>query len=121
MKCYEQSMLVHDGYLYAVDDGGVAYCWRTRDGEVMWKRRLGGGAISASPILVGGHVFATNERGATFVFRADPRRYEAVARNQLGDEAFATPSVCGNRIYARVASTRNGQRQEYLYCIGERK
>lgn len=119
VKCYEQSMLVHEGYLYAVSDGAVAYCWNTRNGREMWSRRLGGGPISASPILSDGHIYATNERGKTFVFKANPKKFELVATNQLGDETFATPSICGNRIYMRVATRAGGSRQEYLYCLGK--
>jgi len=69
-------------------------------------------------VLAGGHLFATNERGRTFVFKADPERFELVAQNQLGAEAFATPVICGSRIYLRAATKKGGRRQEVLYCIG---
>jgi hypothetical protein len=118
-KCYEQSMLVHDGHVYAVTDGGVAYCWRASDGTEKWNKRLGG-PVSASPILAGGNIYLSNERGTTFVFRADPEKFELVAENQLGTEAFATPTICGSRIYLRVATVSGEQRQEFLYCIGAR-
>ncbi len=115
VKCYEQSMLVHDGYLYGVDDGGIIYCWEASSGLEKWKGRLGG-PISASLVLADGHLYATNERGATFIVEADPTKFQKVAENQLGDEAFATPTVCGGRIYHRVATIDNG-RQEWMYCI----
>jgi len=117
-KCYEQSMLAADGYVYAVNDGGIAFCWRATDGREMWTSRLAGGAISASPILANGNIYATNEAGTIYVFKAQPTRFELVARNQLGDEAFATPAICDSRIYMRVASSAGGGRQETLYCIG---
>lgn len=117
-KCYEQSILVHDGHVYAVNDNGIAFCWRASDGQEQWKSRLGG-PISASPMLVGDRIYQSNEAGTTFVFRADPRRFELLATNQLETEAFATPTFCGNRVYARVASGSGPQRQEHLYCLGE--
>jgi outer membrane protein assembly factor BamB len=40
------------------------------------------------------------------------------AQNKLGDEALATPAICGNRIYLRHAK-RGDPRQEFLWCIGE--
>jgi len=40
--------------------------------------------------------------------------------NRLGDEAFASPAVCGGRIFFRVAVTSFGRRQEKLVCIGAR-
>ena len=33
---------------------------------------------------------------------------------------MATPTICGGRIYMRVAVNQKGQRQEMLYCIGTR-
>lgn len=118
-KCYEQSMLAHDGYLYSVVDNGIAYCWRAEDGEEMWSERLKG-PISASPVLAGNRIYTVNERGAYAIFQVNPKTFELLAQNQLGDEAFATPTIVGDRIYARVAVTDDdGNRQEILYCLGE--
>lgn len=117
-KCYEQSMLAYQGYIYAINDSGIAFCWDAKTGEEKWKTRLGG-QISSSPILAGGNIYATNERGTMFVFKASPASYQPVAQNQLGDEAFATPTICGSRIYMRAASSESGSRQETLYCLGK--
>jgi hypothetical protein len=116
-KCYEQSMLATGGYVYAVTDQGVAYCWRGADGREMWKQRLQG-PVSSSPILVGDTIYSTNEAGTTYVFKADPNRFTSVAQNQLEQEGFATMAVCGDRIYIRAASGHGPQRKETLYCIG---
>ncbi len=118
-KAYEQSLLAHDGYLYAVTDGGIALCWAAKTGKEMWKKRLAG-PVSASPILAGGNIYLSNEKGATFVFRANPAKFELLATNQLGDETFATFAICDSRIYLRAAKTTGGKRQETLYCIGSR-
>lgn len=117
VKCYEQSMLIHDGYVYAVDDGGIAFCWHAKSGREMWKTRLQG-PVSASPVLVGDTIYASNERGTTFVFKADPQSFQGIARNQLGEESFATPTVVDNRILLRVASGDGAGRKETLYAIG---
>jgi outer membrane protein assembly factor BamB len=118
-KCYEQSMVIHDGHLYAVDDTGIAFCWNARSGQEMWKTRLRG-PISASPVLVGDTIYATNERGTTFVFKANPEWFEAIAENQLGEETFASSAVVDNRILMRVASGNGAGRKETLYAIGAR-
>ena len=116
-KSYEQSMLAVDGYLYALTDKGFGICWNAQTGEEMWKQRLGG-PVSASPILAGGLIFASNERGKTFVFKPNPKNFELVATNTLGDESFATPTICDNRLYLRHAN-KSSARQEWLYCIGK--
>jgi outer membrane protein assembly factor BamB len=110
-------MLVRDGFLYATLDAGVAMCWESTTGKEGWKARLGG-TFSSSPVLVGDRIYATNEAGETFVYRADPEKYELLAKNKLGDEVFATPAICGGRIYQRVAKLVDGERQEFLYCLG---
>ncbi len=115
-KCYEQSMLVVEDCLVAVTNNGV-FCWDAKTGQQRWAGRVGG-KFSASPVLAGSHIYASNEGGTTFVIAADTQEFRLVAENQLGNEVFATPTICGGRIYARVAFTQGGRR-EWLYCIGE--
>lgn len=119
-RVYVPSMIAQDGYLYAVLDAGMAVCWRCTTGEEMWKGRLGG-TFSASLVLVGEHLFATNESGRTFIFKASPDSFQRIGENQLGNEVLATPAICGGRIYMRVADSEKGGRQEMLYCLGKRE
>ncbi|NBV22293.1 MAG: serine/threonine protein kinase [Proteobacteria bacterium] len=118
-RVYVPSMLFHQGHLFAVQDAGVAACWNFATGAEVWKSRLGGG-FSASPVQVGDRIYAVNEAGRTFIFKATPTAFESLGENQLGDEAMATPTICGGRIYMRVAARKDGQRQEILYCIGSK-
>lgn len=116
LRVYVPSMLVRDGHLYAVTDAGVAMCWKCETGEEVWKSRLSG-EFTASPVMVGANIFATNETGTTFIFKADPQGFERIAENRLGDEVYSSPAICGSRIYTRVAFHRNGRREELLYCL----
>jgi outer membrane protein assembly factor BamB len=116
-RVYVPSMIQKEGYLYAVLDAGLAVCWKSDTGEERWKERLGGDFF-ASPVMVGHRVYASNVNGKTFVFEATPEQFRILAQNQLGDEAYASPSICGGRIYLRVAK-RGETRQEWLYCLGE--
>lgn len=116
-RVYVPSLLVRDGYLYGVLDAGTAACWKCATGEEQWKGRLGG-TFSSSPVLVNDTIYATNEEGRTYLFKASPKGFEQLGENQLGEEMFATPTICGSRIYQRVAVTTDGVRQEWLYCLG---
>ncbi len=116
-RLYVPSLLHRNGYLYGILDAGIAVCWKSDTGQEMWKSRLGG-TFSASPVMIGDKIFATNEAGETFVFRVDPEKFEELGKNQLGDEVLATPTITGNRIYYRASDASANQRQEYLYCIG---
>ena len=113
VKCYEQSVLTVKGYVYAVSDAGVAYCWRAEDGEEMWVQRLRG-SFSSSPILVRDNIYVANESGTTFVFEANHNEFVQLAKNRLGDEAYATPSPVDGRLYHRFRK----QGKEYLAAIG---
>lgn len=117
-RAYVPSLLHKDGYLFAVLDEGIATCIRAADGKTMWKSRLGG-TFSASPVLVGERIYATNEEGQTFVFQASTERFEKLAENPLGESVFATPVIAGDQIFMRVAEQEDGRRQEYVVCIGE--
>ena len=117
VRCYEQSLLAHAGYVYAFSDNGVLYCWKADDGQEMWKKRLQG-PVSASPILAGGQIYWSNELGKTYVFKPNPEKLEIVAENQLGSESFASPAVSRGQLFLRVADQVDGKRQEWLYCIG---
>jgi len=118
-RVYVPSMIVHNGYLYATQDGGVAMCWKCATGEEMWKERLGG-TFSGSLTLVGDKLYTTNEAGSTFVFRANPEKFELLAENKLPGEAFATPTICGGQVFLRVAEMKEGKRQEMVYCVGKK-
>lgn len=118
-KCYEQSMLAHQGYIYALTDNGIAYCWNGETGEQMWEKRLGG-PVSASPVLLDDKILWANERGSFFVWKASPEKFELLAENQLGDESFASPAVAGGQLFLRVAKQESEVRQEYLFCIGNK-
>ncbi len=117
VMCYEQSLLVADGHVYAVSDRGVAYCWRATDGKEQWRERLGG-RYSSSPLLVGDTIYATSEGGETFVFKASPERFELVAKNQLGDDCFPTTTPSDGKLYHRYGQGDGAERQEFLVAIG---
>lgn len=117
VKCYEQSMLITGGHIYAFSDQGVFYCWNAKTGEERWKQRLKG-PVSTSPLLAGDVILATNEAGTTWAIRANPEKYELVAQNQLGDSGFATIAAADGRLYIRTSKGDGAARQETLYCIG---
>jgi outer membrane protein assembly factor BamB len=116
-RSYVPSLLTRNGYLYAVMDAGIAICWKSDTGEEVWKGRLNG-TFSSSPVMVGDLIYATNEDGQTFIFKASMESLEVVATNKLGTNVYSTPAICGGRIYNRIAVDKDGKRQEILCCIG---
>lgn len=116
-RLYVPSLVIRNGYLYGVLDEGIAVCWKADNGQEQWKARLGG-TFSSSPVLVGDKIFVSSEGGEFFVFSANPKRFERIAKNQLGDQVFATPTIVDSHIFHRVALLSDtGERQEMLFCL----
>jgi outer membrane protein assembly factor BamB len=98
---YVPSPVHHEGFFYAVNDGGLATCWDARTGDVRWQERLSG-RYRSSLVLAEGRLYATNDGGLTTVFTASPQRFEEESRNDLGEFVYATPALCDGRIYIRT-------------------
>ncbi len=116
-RTYVPSMLVKDGHLFAVLDGGRAVCWKAENGEELWSEKLDR-EFYGSPVMVGTRIYVTSKSGVTSVFEARPEKFNLISQNALGDESFSSPAICDNRIYLRSAKT-SPTRREYLWCVGE--
>lgn len=116
-QTYVPSMLVKDGHVFAVGDGGRAVCWNAATGEERWSEKVDR-EFFGSPVMVGSRIYVTSKGGVTSVFEATPEKFTLLAQNTLGGECFSSPAVCDGRIYLRGAST-SPARQEHLWCIGE--
>ncbi len=117
-EVYVPSLIAHDGHIYGVSDSGDVFCYSFDSDTPLWEHRLRG-KFSASPILVGDNIYATGEKGTTYIFKAIPTGFELVGENTIpAKDVQATPAICGNRIYMRVVQEHDDVRQEMLYCIG---
>ena len=107
------SPLLHDGYLYMVNDmQSIATCFEAATGKTVWQERLGVArreGFSASPVVVDGKVFFTNDEGETFVLRAGPK-FELLHVNNIGERTLASPALVDGRWYVRTDAN--------LYAIG---
>lgn len=117
-RLYVPTMLVRDGHIFAVLDAGQAVCWKSDTGDEKWREKVDRDFYS-SPIMLGNRIYVTSLKGVTSVFEATPEKFQMLEQNKLGDEALATPAICGNRIYLRHAKKEGANRQEHLWCIGE--
>jgi outer membrane protein assembly factor BamB len=110
---YNPSTLVHGGRLYVLHDRSMISAYDAVTGAPLYDReRIPGAAgFTASPWAWGDRIFALDEDGVTFVFRAGPR-FELLHRNRLADDdmGMATPAIAGDRLLIRTAAR--------IYCIG---
>lgn len=92
--------LLVDDLLFMVDDGGVASCREAESGEIHWQKRLKG-EYAASPLLIGGRVFAFSRTGEITVF-APEREFRILAKNKLDGGFMATPAVADGSLILRT-------------------
>ena len=100
---YTSSPLAFGGKVYAVNDTGVLQVFDGKTGRELYKARVGGvgNTFSASPFAYGGHVFFLSEEGDTFVIKPGDS-YDEVAKNSLGELAFASPAITRDGLFVRT-------------------
>ena len=106
---YVPCMLAQGEHLYSVNDEGMAACYVAKTGEEVWSERLGS-AVTASPVLVDGKIYAVGEDGKVYVF-AGRHHVQAAGQELVGEPVSATPG--GGR------QSAVHPRQEHLFCIGK--
>jgi outer membrane protein assembly factor BamB len=116
-RVYVPSMLLREGHLYAALDSGHIACFRADSGEELWKEKVDRD-FYASPVLLKNRIFITNLQASTSIVEVSPSGCKVLSQNKLGDESLSSPSICGNRIYLRFATT-SPARQEYIAAVGE--
>lgn len=105
----EASLLYYRGLVYALMDNGVLTCLDGKTGKELYRERLGG-ECNSSPIASDGHIYLSNNDGATFVIKAG-KEFTLLNTNQLGERITASPAISGNELIYRTDA--------HLYCIGQ--
>ena len=99
---YVPTMLAHDGHIFWVTDQGLAACLDAKTGKLRWSERVGSGGISASPVLLNGHVLGVTEDGTVFAFKA-AAEFEQVLKFKLNETTLASPAVADGKVFLRTA------------------
>jgi outer membrane protein assembly factor BamB len=102
------SGLVYDGLLYLINDmQSILTVYDAQTGTLAYQDRLGVAqreGFSASPVVVNGEVFFTNDDGETFVVKAG-RQFNLLHKNTLGERTLASPALVDGVWYWRTASS----------------
>ena len=97
--------VVYQGHIYAVANNGVAECLELGTGKAVWSKRLAGkqgnNAIWSSPLRNGDRLYAMNQSGDTFVYRASPD-FELLATNAIEEETNSSVVAAGGEIFLRT-------------------
>ena len=109
------SPILHGDQLYMVNDmTSIATAFDAKTGRALWQNRLGAAqreGFSASPVVVDGKVFFTNDEGETFVLRGGGE-FNLLHVNNIGERTLASPALVDGRWYIRTAG--------HLFAIGSR-
>ncbi len=94
------SLLLDDGLVYMINDGGIATCVDAKTGDVIWSQRVQGN-YSASPIFADGRIYVFSEEGKAAVL-APGREFKLLAENKLDGGFMASPAVSGKALFLRT-------------------
>ena len=106
---YVPSPVVVNGYFVAVSDSGTASCHKAREGELLWKEKIGR-EHSASLVALRDHVIFSSEEGIITVVKPG-ETFQQTAQMELGEKLSASPVIANGRWFLRG--------EEHLYCIGK--
>lgn len=100
------SPLVYQNVLYLLKDGGVLSGLDPDSGQVLWRERIAetGSRYFASPVAGDGKVFLVSENGQASVVKAG-RVFSRLSLNDLGEDCYATPALCGKFLLIRTLHT----------------
>lgn len=98
MKNKFTSSLLHEGYLYGLDESILA-CIDASTGELKWK---GGRYGYGQPIIAGGHIVVLTEAGDVVLVRATPERHDELARfSAIEGKTWNHPVIANGRLLVR--------------------
>lgn len=111
---YIPSAVEHEGYLYWVDNKGVAHCMKTDSGELIYKEKLdagGGNSVYASATYADNKLYIPSRTAGTFVLAAKPE-FELIACNRINSDQSdfnGSVAISNGRLFLRS--------NKFLYCI----
>ena len=95
--------------LYTITRDNILHCIKASTGKIVWKKRLKG-VHSASPVLVDGRIYITNEDGVTLIIRPGAK-YDLIGKNDLEERVLASFAVSQGHFYVRSS--------KHLFSIGK--
>ena len=98
MKNKFSSSVLHNGYIYGLDEAILA-CIDPKTGELKWKGgRYGYGQV----LLASGHLIVTTESGEVVLLKATPEEHQEIARFPAVDgKTWNNPAISDGNLFVR--------------------
>lgn len=95
------NVVLHDGFVYGIDDGRTLACIELERGDLKWRGgRYGHGQL----LLVGDLLLVQGETGEVALVEATPKRFTELTRFQAIDgKSWNTPALAGPYLLVRNA------------------
>jgi len=109
---YVSSPLLYQGRVFTMKSGGLASSYDASNGSILYQaeRVEAPGDYYSSAVAADGRIYIASQRGTVVVLDAGPS-FGVLARNAIGEPAFATPAIVDGRIYLRTDKS--------LFAFGE--
>ena len=100
---YVSSPLCYNHRAYAIKNGGLASCYELATGRILYQaeRMDAPGDYYSSAVAAEDRVYVASQKGTVTVLKAGDK-FEVLARNNLGEQIFATPAVVEGTLYVRT-------------------
>lgn len=100
------SLLVYQGVLYLMKEGGILTSLDAKTGEVLKTGRTPEALEEyfSSPVAADGKVLVLSASGKATVLKAGAQ-WEVLATNDFGEECWATPAITGHGLYVRTKNS----------------
>lgn len=97
------SPLVIDGRMLLVKGGGIATCFETGEGRLLYGpvRIQNSSPHFASPVAGDGKIYIAGENGRVVVLKNAPE-FEVLSVNDLGDSILGTPAIADGALFFRT-------------------
>jgi outer membrane protein assembly factor BamB len=83
--------------VFVVDVTGQLMAITRREGKIQWTTKLAGASTWSGPILAGGHLWLTSNKGQ--LVSVDPANGKVASTQELGQPILIAPIVAGGRMY----------------------
>ncbi|MEZ5384690.1 MAG: PQQ-binding-like beta-propeller repeat protein [Prosthecobacter sp.] len=106
---YVPSPIVEGDHFLIVSDSGIAHCFDSKSGDILWEERLR--EHHASLTSAEGRVYFVNDFGILRAIRPGGS-YDLLAESELKEKVFASPALSEGQIFIRT--------DQSLICLGKR-
>lgn len=107
---YMPTPILYGAYFYTCSNSGIVTCYDAKTGDEVYRKRMGSGSYTASPVAADGRLYFFSEQGEGRVIKAGPE-FELLAVNPGDDYVMATPAISNGSLFVRS--------QHFLMSLGK--